>query len=51
MTEVYEIKCNVVHWEELHHYRSVDLCACKRMNIMLDSDSEFKRGKFTFKKK
>lgn len=29
MTEIYEIRCNVVHWEELHKYRSVDQCACK----------------------
>lgn len=42
MTEVYEIRCNVVHWEELHQYRSVDQCACKRMNFMSDSD-QFKR--------
>lgn len=45
-----KIRCNVVHWEELHQYRSVDQCACKRMNFMLDSD-QFKRGKFTFMRK
>lgn len=27
------------HWEELHQYRLVDRCACKRMNFMSDSDS------------
>lgn len=50
MTEISEIKCCVVHWEELHQYRSVDSCSCKQMNIMLDSD-QFKRGKLTFMEK
>ncbi len=33
-----QIRHNVVHWEELHRFRNVDQCACKRMNFTLDSD-------------
>lgn len=46
-----EIRCNVVHWEELRQYRSVDQCACKQMNFLLDSDQFEKREIYIYEKK